>query len=163
VTCLRQLWRSLPLLAAVLLPVHSASEKIVHKPLTAGGSTIIYTAKGKPVGRIDTDVLRVVDRSGDDRERVDTVGNVVWLDDAACLAPPCGDGYARRRPGGFWYVNAIYPVVPQVRTIGTVRRRTSRTWDAYLGLGSHAHRVGYASGRYPAIGAEAFLVDFTRR
>src|SRR5437763_7125862 len=46
---------------------------------------------------------------------------------------------------------------PDTPPIGTVRRRTGLIWDAYLGVGSRARRVGWASGSRPGVGAVALL------
>jgi hypothetical protein len=78
---------------------------------------------------------------------------VAYFRQADCLSWRCGWGYAHMLPGGFWYVESFFEQKPYVRTIGTVRRRTSRTWDAFLGLGEQAHRIGWATGPHPGVGA----------
>jgi hypothetical protein len=86
---------------------------------------------------------------------------IVWVLDPGSLGPDEHIGYARRKPGGLWYVNSWTFAKEPVVTIGTVRRSSiSGRWDAYCGLGGHARHYGYATGPHPALGAVALLLLF---
>ncbi|HZQ64993.1 MAG TPA: hypothetical protein VFA66_07190 [Gaiellaceae bacterium] len=121
-----------------------------------GGSTFVFKQGGKAVGELSTDGSVLVEGG--------LIGywsfrphGIVYFQEDYC-ANDCQYGYARMRAGEFWYVEAFFAESPHVRTIGTVRKRTSRIWDAYRGLGAHARRIGWATGSYPGVGAVALLV-----
>ena len=65
----------------------------------------------------------------------------------------CENGHARMNNSELWYVKV------GSETVGTVRKRTGRIWDAYQGLGAKAKRVGWAIGAHPEVGAVALLSD----
>jgi hypothetical protein len=65
----------------------------------------------------------------------------------------CEYGHARMNNSELWYVKV------GSETVGTVRKRTGRIWDAYQGLGAKAKRVGWAIGAHPEVGAVALLSD----
>jgi hypothetical protein len=128
-----------------------------------GSATYVFDTNGKRLGKVTND--------GEVRDAHGGYTAISWLwlyqrhqivyFYAPELLAPDAYGYARVLPGQFWYVEAFFQKKPYVRTIGTVRRRTSRTWDAYSGLGAHAHRIGSATGPHPAIGAVARLLAFS--
>jgi len=106
------------------------------------GSFGVYTVDG--FGGDDLGWARVFEREG-----------VVQFGDVFVDSPL---GYLRKRRGAIWYVNRYTDQQPPVVTIGTVRLTRRGMWEAYLGLGVMAHRVGYARGRHAALGAAASLL-----
>jgi len=83
-------------------------------------------------------------------------GSLVFAGDDPALFD---NGYARVRTGGVWYVNKFFQGSTSLTTtIGTVRRRNARRWDAYNGLRGRARRIGFAVGSSPALGAVGLLL-----
>jgi hypothetical protein len=115
---------------------------------------VIYNAHGKDVGEIPGGDLgfTVQGSEGVASYWGVTKTGLLWFSEDYCTGP-CGLGYARERPGGVWDVRVTVSGNP----IGTVRYRTARIWDAYLGFGKHARHVGWAEGSRPAVGAVALL------
>jgi hypothetical protein len=118
--------------------------------------TLVYRAGGKLVGRITS--YGAAQTPGGQLVAYWTIRphGVVLFSQGYCTTY-CGYGYARMRPGETWYVEAFFAEPPRVRTIGTVRRRSASIWDAYRGLGPHAHHAGWAEGTRAPIGAAALL------
>jgi hypothetical protein len=123
---------------------------------TSSARTLLYAGK-KEVGELEREQAHsfsVMSLNGTG------VGVVAILRNGAVQVgeslTPYANGYARPRPGGTWLVNVYRR--GKIKPFGTVRRRSATEWVAYKGLGSQAHRVGYATGPHANFGALAVLL-----
>jgi len=121
---------------------------------SAAGGTALYCGT-KHVGTLSTS-LKVRTLDGEAVGQVRRQGALVLAGNDPRLFE---NGYARIRIGGLWNVSRFFQGSTSITTtIGTVRRRSAGRWDAYLGFGGRARRVGYAVGPSPAFGAVGLLL-----